>query len=252
MTERQLRITLEYDGARFAGWQVQPGQRTVQSEVEAALATLLRHDVRVLVAGRTDAGVHARAQVCTVRTGSSIDPEILRRGLDGLMPRDIAALEVVEVPLGFHPRFDACAKHYRYRLLQRDARPVLLRNRCWHLRRDLDLTAMGEALAAVVGEHDFSSFRASGCASRNPVKRILSADITCRPPLVDIDVIGSGFLKQMVRILVGTVVEVGQGRRSADELPEILASRDRTRAGRTAPAGGLTLIEVRYRDQGGG
>ncbi len=246
MTARQLRITLEYDGARFSGWQVQPGRRTVQGEVEAALATLLRHEVRVLVAGRTDAGVHARAQVCTVRTSSAIEVGVLRRGLDGVLPRDVAAIEVVEVPPDFHPRYDARAKHYRYRLLNRDARPVMLRNRCWHVRRPLDVEAMRAALSALEGRHDFSSFRASGCASRDPVKRIDAAELRRAPPLIDIDLVGSGFLKQMVRIIVGTVVDVGLGRRDAAEIPAVIAARDRSRAGRTAPAGGLTLMEVVY------
>ncbi len=250
MSERNLRIILEYDGTRFHGWQVQPDKRTVQGEVERALEILLRHPARVRVAGRTDAGVHAKAQVCSVRTTSDIELGMLQRGLNGVLPRDVAALDVRAADGHFEPRFAARGKRYRYRILHREARPVLLRNRCWHIHRPLDLDAMAAALEALQGEHDFSSFRAANCAARSPVKELRKARLsTEKQPYLDIIFEGSGFLKQMIRILVGTVVEVGLGRRSAEQIPELLAARDRTLAGRTAPAAGLTMMEVFYEEE---
>ena len=250
MSERNVRITLEYDGTRFHGWQVQPDKRTVQGEVERALEVLLKHPVRVRVAGRTDAGVHAKAQVCSVFTTSTIELGILLRGLNGVMPRDVAALDVREVDERFEPRFAACGKRYRYRILHRQARPVLQRYRCWHIHRPLDIEAMAAALEALCGTHDFSSFRAAKCAARSPVKELRVARLsTAKSPYLDITFEGSGFLKQMIRILVGTVVEVGLGRRCADQIPDLLAACDRSLAGRTAPAAGLTMMEVFYDEE---
>jgi len=247
MTQRTLRITLEYDGTRYAGWQVQPGQRTVQAEVEAALATLLRHPVRVRVAGRTDAGVHALAQVCTVRTGEPLATDRVLRGLNGILPKDVAAVEVAEAPPAFDPRFGATGKHYRYRILARRARSAVDRARCWHVWDPLDPGRMEQALAPLVGTHDFSAFRAADCPNKDPVKELRVAALREAPgSMIEIDLVGSGFLKQMVRIVVGTVVEVGRGAREPGEIEAILSGKDRTRAGRTAPPQGLFLVQVMY------
>jgi len=247
---RTLRLTLEYDGHQFHGWQVQPDRRTVQGEVERALEVLLRHPIRVMCAGRTDAGVHALAQVCTARTDSELSTGRILRGLNGILPRDVAAVGVQDASPSFHPRYDATGKHYRYRILRRAGRPVLRRNRCWHLWGELDVAAMAEALGHLCGEHDFSAFRAADCPNRDPVKDLRVAAIRVGgEPYLDVDLVGSGFLKHMVRVVIGTVVEVGQGRRAAASMPALLAGRDRTAAGRTAPAGGLTLVEVLYGPQ---
>ena len=246
MTPRNLKITVEYDGVRFSGWQFQPDRRTVQDEVEKALAVLLGQKVRVRVAGRTDAGVHALGQVCSLRTDHDVTPDRLMRGLNGILPADVAIVAAEEMDDDFDPRFSARGKHYRYRLLNRVGRTSLHRNRCWHLWRPLDLHAMRAALSHLHGRHDFSAFRAADCPNRQPVKTLRQAHLRVEPPFVEMHFEASGFLKQMVRIIVGTVVEVGQGKRSADEIPEILASGDRRRAGRTAPGGGLTMMEVMY------
>jgi len=251
MTRRTLKITLEYDGTRFYGWQVQPGRRTVQSEVERALRVLLRHPVRARVAGRTDAGVHALAQVCTARTEVDLPVARILRGLNGILPRDVAVHAVDEVPDEFDPRFSAVGKRYRYRLLNRKGRPALRRHRCWHLWEPLDLPSMQRALQQLTGTHDFSAFRAADCPNKQPVKTLEVANLDSGgEPYLEITLVADGFLKQMARIIVGTAVEVGRGRRPAAEMAEILRSGDRRLAGRTAPAQGLFLVEVMYGEEG--
>ncbi len=256
MTRRTLRLTLEYDGTRFAGWQVQPGERTVQGELERALGVLLRHPARVRVAGRTDAGVHALGQVCTVRTEQAVAVERVLRGLNGILPRDVAVSAVDEVDPAFDPRFDARGKHYRYRVLARRARSAVDRARCWHVWEPLDRGAIQGALDHLVGTHHFGAFRAADCPSKDPVKELRVATLTPREgEILELDFVGSGFLKQMVRILVGTVIEVGRGAREVSSIPALIESRDRTRAGRTAPPQGLFLVRVLYgggEDGGGG
>jgi len=245
-----FRLTLEYDGTRFAGWQVQPGERTVQGELERALGILLRHPTRVLVAGRTDAGVHALGQVCSVRTDVEIPLPRMIRGLNGILPKDVAVWDVQRVADDFHPRFQARGKHYRYRVLARPARAAVDRARCWHVFEPLDSGRLQAALDPLVGTHDFHSFRAADCPNKDPVKTVTSAQVTTgRSPCVEIDLVASGFLKQMVRIVVGTAVEVATGRREVEDVPAILAARDRQRAGRTAPAKGLFLVEVLYGEE---
>ena len=247
-SERNVKLLLEYDGTRFHGWQVQPGRRTVQGEVERALEVLLRHPARVRVAGRTDAGVHAWGQVCCVRTGSELDPDRLLRGLNGILPRDVSVSGVEDVSPDFDPRYAAVSKRYVYRILNRVGRTALRRQRCWHLWQPLDLEAMHAALRPLRGEHDFSAFRAADCPNRQPVKTLHVAELSAaHQPYLEITLVCGGFLKQMARIIVGTVVEVGQGHRSAADIPRVLASGDRQQAGRTAPASGLFLMEILYR-----
>ena len=242
-----FRLSLEYDGTRFAGWQVQPKERTVQGEVERALGILLRHDVRVLAAGRTDAGVHALGQVCTFRTDVEIAEGRLLRGLNGILPKDVAVWAAEPVASDFHPRFRAQGKHYRYRILARPARAAVDRARCWHVHEPLDPERLQRALDPLVGTHDFHSFRAADCPNKDPVKTVRRASVTTdRSPFVEIDIVASGFLKQMVRIVIGTAVEVAIGRREPEDVASILAACDRQQAGRTAPARGLFLIRVIY------
>jgi tRNA pseudouridine38-40 synthase len=244
---RHIRLVIEYDGTSLHGWQRQATGATVQQHLEEALAKLLTHDVSVTGASRTDAGVHARGQVASFRTERTIPLHGIRRGLNSMLPDSIAVREASEVPDDFHPRFSATGKHYRYTLLVCADRSPRWHNRSWHLPDPLDLDAMREAAAHLVGEHDFSAFRAAGCAAKTAVRRIVSIDIT--RPGVDrlfVDVLGNAFLRNMVRILVGTLVDVGRGRTPPAQVAEIVASKDRTLAGITAPAQGLELIEVRY------
>ena len=247
---RHIRLVVEYDGTELCGWQRQANGPTVQGHLEAALAQLLAHDVAVTGASRTDAGVHASGQVASFRTERPIALHGIRRGLNSLLPPAIAIAEVIEAPDDFHPRFSATGKHYRYLLWTRSERSPRWRNRVWHHPAGLDLAAMRQAVVALLGEHDFSAFRAAGCTAKTTTRRIdeiaIEAAGGAEPWLIAIDVRGNAFLRNMVRILVGTLVEVGEGRRPQAQVAEILAARDRTRAGITAPAQGLELVSVRY------
>jgi tRNA pseudouridine38-40 synthase len=268
---RHIRLVVEYDGTALCGWQRQANGPTVQGHLEAALGKLLAHEARVVGASRTDAGVHARGQVASFRTERPIPLHGIRRGLNSLLPPAIANADAAEVPDDFHPRFSATGKHYRYLVLTRSERSPRWRDRAWHRAGALDLAAMRQAAAALIGEHDFAAFRAAGCTAKRTVRRIdeiaISAgeledprdatrgegNFAALPAaevgslgLVAFDVRGNAFLRNMVRIVVGTLVEVGAGRRPAGQVAEILASCDRTRAGITAPPQGLELVSVRY------
>lgn len=243
---RHIRLVVEYDGTTLCGWQRQANGATVQGHIEEALAKILTHEVSIIGASRTDAGVHARGQVASFRTERPISLHGVRRGLNSLLPDAIAIREATEVGDDFHPRFSATGKHYRYSIWNvADRSP--LHARTWHEPEPLDETLMREAARALVGQHDFAAFRATGCSAKTTVRRIESIEITRAPEgLVTVDVRGNAFLRNMVRILVGTLAEVGTGDRPVAQVAEILASRDRTLAGITAPARGLELIEVRY------
>jgi len=242
-----FRLVLEYDGAAFAGWQVQPQVATVQGALEAAIAKVAGCRVRVVGAGRTDAGVHAEGQVASACIETPLGAERLRLALNGVLPPGVAVVEVSEAAATFHARRDARGKRYRYAIWNGAIRSPLRAARAWCLQRPLDLSAMRAAATAFVGTHDFASFQTAG-----------SDVITTERTLDRLDILGaaggeiilafegSGFLRHMVRNLTGTLVEVGSGRRSASEMPALLAARDRRRAGRTAPAHGLTLEWVRY------
>ncbi len=250
MTNFQL--TLEYDGRDFAGWQRQAGAtRTVQGVLEAALERIVGHPVGVVGSGRTDAGVHAEGQVANVRLETLLEPEPLRRALEGVLPGDIAVRDAAVVPEGFHARFDARSKLYRYTIWNGVCRSPLRAARAWQIRRELDLAAMVEASLAFAGTHDFSSFRAAGSPGQDTVRTLARLDVEGRAGAeIQIRIEGDGFLRQMVRVLAGTLVEVGRGRRRPESMAAILAARDRRRAGATAPAHGLTLVRVFYASPG--
>jgi tRNA pseudouridine38-40 synthase len=245
---RNLKLTIEYDGTDFHGWQRQPTPaRTVQQVIEDALAQMTGAPVVLRGAGRTDAGVHARGQVANVRTETAIPAQGLARGLNALLPRDVAVVALEDVDPEFDARRWACGKHYRYRLWNAEPRAPLLRRTSWHIRRRLDVQAMQAAARHLLGEHDFTAFRAADCDRKNPVRNIHRLDFSqVEAPLIVLDAEATAFLKHMVRVIVGTLVEVGLGARAPDDLAAILASRDRTQAGRTAPATGLTLQRVYY------
>jgi tRNA pseudouridine38-40 synthase len=244
---RHIRLVVEYDGSKLHGWQRQHNAPTVQQHLEQALQQMLQHEVEVVGASRTDAGVHARGQVAAFRTEKPIPLHGIRRGLNSILPDAIAIRDASEVPEDFHPRFSATGKHYRYTLLTRAERSPRWRDRAWHHPEPLSLPAMQEAAKSLIGEHDFAAFRAAGCTARTTMRRVDSIALT-RPELglVEVDIRGNAFLRQMVRILVGTLTEVGTGKRPVAQVAEILAGKDRTKAGITAPAHGLELMEVRY------
>jgi tRNA pseudouridine38-40 synthase len=243
---RNLRLLLEYDGTDFSGWQRQDGQRTVQACLEEAIKTMTGETLFVRGAGRTDAGVHAQGQVANFRTAARIPVTGFLRGLNANLPEDIAVLELVEVAEEFNARWAARGKLYRYRIWNHLVRSPLHRRSSWQYRAPLDVGAMAEAAALLVGEHDFRGFRASDC-ERRTTRRLLRRVEVCRQgAMITIDVEGTAFLKHMVRIIAGTLVAVGQGGLQTADVARLLLEGDRTKGGVTAPARGLTLVRVDY------
>ena len=245
---RTIKLVVEYEGTDLSGWQRQENGPTVQQHLEEVLARMTGGPVVVIGASRTDAGVHALGQVASFQTESTIPIDGFRMGMNSLLPPAIAVVSAEEAAEGFHARFSARGKHYRYSILTRSSRAPVCRHQVWHKGgARLDLAAMRAAAAAMPGERDWSAFRAAGCTARTAVRRIDSVElIEPSAHRIDIEVRGNAFLRNMVRILVGTLVEVGVGRLEPGQIGEIVASRDRTRAGPTAPPHGLTLVEVLY------
>jgi tRNA pseudouridine38-40 synthase len=247
---RTFRLTLEFDGAEFEGWQVQPnGRRTVQGELEIALARVTRERVRPVGSSRTDAGVHAEGLVASVRLETALEPERLQRALNAALPDDVAVREVAIAPDGFDARRDAIGKLYRYALWNAPERAPLRRRRALCLLRALDLERIRFAAAQLVGNHDFASFQGAGSEVTSAVRHLRRLDVTgAAGDAVDLWFEGSGFLRHMVRNLAGTLIEVGSGRRDPEGMTALLASRDRRLAGPTAPPHALTLVSVTYPD----
>lgn len=246
MSRIRWRIVLEYDGTDFIGWGIQPKGRSIQGAVEEAAAELVGHSVRVLVSGRTDAGVHALGQVATFDTTTPRTANAVRDGLNAYLPPDVACVAADRVGLDFDARRSARIKHYRYTWLNRPARGAMNRTREWHFRHPLDHAAMHEAVQHLVGEHDYSAFQASGCNATHPVRTLRSWAVSRHGDRVVLDARGRGFLRHMIRIVAGSLVDVGRGRHEPTWMADVLAGRDRTLAGRTAPARGLTLMSVTY------
>jgi tRNA pseudouridine38-40 synthase len=243
-----FKLTLEYDGAAFAGWQSQrERERTVQGELLRALREITERPVRLVGAGRTDAGVHAEGQVAALSLETRLDAETLRRALNAKLPEDAAVVAAEPRPDSFDARRDAIAKRYRYQIWNGERRSPLRAARFWHVRERLDLEPLRLAAERLLGTHDFASFRAAGSAVKTSTRTLHRIDVGGRPGAeVRLGFEGDGFLRHMVRNLVGTLVEVGLGRQPPAWIDAVLAARDRAAAGRTAPAFGLTLEWVRY------
>jgi tRNA pseudouridine38-40 synthase len=239
------RLTIEYDGEAFSGWQKQPGKRTVQGVIEEALAVIAREELRVQGASRTDAGVHALGQVASFETGLDLDPRKLADSISALCRPHAAVVRAELAPPGFNARRNARGKWYRYRVLNRPSPSPLRLRTSWHIRDPLDLGAMHAAAAILIGEHDFRGFRAADCGRDETVRTVTAIDVAERGDgVVELEVRGTAFLKNMVRIIAGTLVAVGLGKMRADGVARALETGDRTLAGQTAPACGLTLVEV--------
>ncbi len=244
---RNIRLLLEYDGTRYHGWQRQKNALSIQEVIETLLARLTGDAVKLHGSGRTDAGVHALGQIANFHTLSHIPLKAFHAGLNSLLPPDIAVLEAAEVPPEFHARKSARAKTYEYRILNRANRSPLHHHYGWWIAARLDLDAMAAAAALLPGEHDFSAFRGSGSGNRNPVRQISAARWQTHPGgWLRFTVTANGFLRGMVRSLVGTMVEVGKGKWSPDKLNDLLLTGERSLAGPTAPPQGLYLVEVVY------
>ena len=249
-----IKVVLEYDGTGFSGWQQQVARRTVEGELKRALAELTGERITVYGAGRTDAGAHAQGQVVNFRLPEpSIPIRRLVAALNAKLPADVSALRATVVPDGFHARYAAIARRYRYRYLDRAARPALERDRCWHLRGRIDERAMVEAAKALVGRHDWTSFCSASEAPEARTRTMRAAAVRRYGEFVELELEAEGFLRGLARGIAGALVEVGSGRRQPEWLGEVLASRDRKRTAadlvRTAPARGLTLMEVIYQPE---
>ncbi len=241
-------LLLEYDGAPFVGWQRQGSGVSVQSVLEGA-AVALAGDAPVasVVAGRTDAGVHAEGQVAQIELARPLSPATLREALNfHLKPHPVAVLRAAPAPPGWNARFSALGRRYRYRILNRRARPALLAGRVWHVPHPLDAAAMAAAAAALLGRHDFTSFRAAGCQANSPLRTLDRLEVTRSGEIIEIVAEARSFLHHQVRNMVGTLKLVGEGRWQVEDVAAVLAARDRARAGPTAPAAGLALVAVRY------
>jgi tRNA pseudouridine38-40 synthase len=243
---RNLRLLVEYDGTAYGGWQVQRNAPTVQGTIEAAVKRMSGEAVRLRAAGRTDAGVHARGQVANFYTETAIPADGWRKGLNSLLPADVALRDVADVPLEFDARRHARGKLYRYTIWNHETRSPLHARTTWHVRRRLDDEAMRAAAPVLVGRHDFSAFRAADCERVSTVRDLSRLDVRRDGDLVTIEVTATAFLKNMVRIIAGTLVAAGHGALTPAGLVAIRDAGDRTKAGVTAPPQGLCLVEVYY------
>jgi tRNA pseudouridine38-40 synthase len=247
---RTIRLTIEYDGTAYSGWQRQPNGLAVQQVVEEALCQLLGQQPDLRSSGRTDAGVHACGMPAVFKTSSNLPLKAFIEGTNRFLPPDIAILNAIEVASGFKPISDALAKHYRYTILTSAIRSPMRRFQVWHIREKLDIEAMQKAAALFIGLHNFAAFRASNCAAKTTVRRIDSVEVNLTGSTITIDVVGGGFLKNMVRVMTGTLVDIGRGRFKPEHILDLLQSGDRKQAGITAPACGLCLMEVYYPQTG--
>jgi len=247
----RFRLTLEYDGTDFLGWQVQArGARTVQGTLETAAARLFGAPVAVTGAGRTDAGVHAEGQVASLAADTPLAGREIRKALNARLPDDLVVKGCRPVGDGFDPRRDARSKLYRYQFWNGSERSPLRRRRWHRVPGMLDPVAMGRAARAFEGRHDFASLQSTGSSVRSTVRSLSRCEVVAAGREIRLLVEGSGFLRHMVRALAGTLLEVGRGRRRPDSMAGLLAACDRARAGPTAPAHGLTLVAVRYPGDG--
>jgi tRNA pseudouridine38-40 synthase len=243
---RTLKLTVAYEGTAFAGWQMQANQRTVQGVLEDALGSIEGSRVIVHAAGRTDAGVHAAGQVISFSLKSPIACDALVRALNVRLDRDVRVMAAEEAPAEFNARFDARRKTYHYAIFNAPVVPPPLRHFVWHVAQPLDALAMNEAAVALVGEHDFAAFQAAGSDVITSRREVLVSRVVSRDGQVVYEVTGTGFLRHMVRNIVGTLVDIGRGRRPVEDMTHVLLSRDRWHASATAPPHGLTLVRVEY------
>lgn len=245
---RNIKLTIEYKGTNYLGFQRQSKGPTIQGEVERSLQILLRERTKVVGASRTDAGVHATAQVVNFKTAVSMEEERIKNGLNGILPQDIVVKEVVEVPISFHARRDATSREYCYLIWNESYPPALKKEFVYFMPQPLNLKAMRQALKELVGTHDFTAFCVASSSAKGCIRTVKEAEIERKGQLVLVRIQADAFVHQMIRSVVGTLVEIGLGKRKPDEMRKILDSKDRKRAGKTAPAHALILTEVSYED----
>ena len=246
---RNIKLLIEYDGTNYQGWQVQPKGPTVQGMIEEKLALITGETVHLIGSGRTDSGVHAFGQVANFKTKSQLNIHSIQKALNSLLPPDIVIQRAEEVEEDFHARKQSKSKVYEYRILNRELRSAFHHEYAWHIPQKLDLEEMRKATRILIGEHDFSSFRSVGSPTRTAIRRVIRAEWKRgRDGFIRFEVEANGFLKQMVRAMVGTLVEVGKGKIDSEEFQKILESKDRKTAGPTAPAHGLVFERSKVLD----
>jgi tRNA pseudouridine38-40 synthase len=247
---RFFKLTLSYDGNAYAGWQIQANANTIQAELERAVHEVTGEQIRVVASGRTDAGVHALGQVVSFSSGTHLSADVLARAIDANLPKDIGILDVREAPEGFHAIRDAVSKRYRYIIQDGPTCDVFARAYAWYVPVQLDVEAMHTAAQTLLGTHDFSSFEASGSERATSVRTLTDLVVERRAgdhfDRIILEIEADGFLYNMVRNIVGTLVEVGRRKQPADWVAEVLAAKDRKLAGMTAPPHGLYLVHVEY------
>lgn len=243
---RNIKLTIEYDGTNYHGWQSQINALTVQDVVTKAVSELVGEKCSIIGASRTDFGVHAYGQTANFVTESNIPADKFAYALNCSLPDDISIRKSEEVPMDFHSRFSAKGKKYRYLIFNQPHPSALLRHRAYHVYRPMDLGAMERAAQYFLGKHDFSAFRATGSDVKTSERTITGVALKKTDDVIEFEISGDGFLYNMVRIIAGTLVDVAVGKKAAEDIPVILESLDRTKAGKTAPAHGLYLVEVYY------
>ena len=241
---RMIKLTLEYDGSNFSGWQIQPNCRTVQGEIEKALRSLVDDDVSLIGSGRTDAGVHALGQVASFRTQSEIPLSAFMGGLNGFLPEDVKVIQADEAGELFHARRDAVRRTYRYAICRKFR--VLGRQYGWYPRVRFAINPMKKAAACLMGEHDFTSFCKANGENKSFVSRVLNVKWDISEDEIRFEITATHFFHNMIRIIIGTLLEVGQDKMSIEKFRQILEARDRSQAGPTAPPHGLVLVKVDY------
>lgn len=241
-----IKLTLQYDGTAYHGWQIQKNAVTIQETVKNAIQKITGENINLTGCGRTDTGVHAENYICNFHTSSSIPPEKFPYALNSVLPCDIVCLGAQRAEEDFHANRDAAGKRYIYRILNRPFSDAFLCRYAWHVKYPLDIEKMQTAAAAFLGEHDFIGFASSGFSVKTTIREIYSLDVTREGDIITIDISGNGFLYNMVRIIAGTLAETGGGKINPSEMADIIASCDRNRAGITAPPQGLCLKEVFY------
>ena len=244
---RNIKLTLEYDGENYHGWQRQPRAITIQGVIEEALAKILQEKANLIGAGRTDAGVHARGQVANFKTKSNIPLKNLKAALNSLLPGDIVVRHAASVADDFHARYQAKSKLYCYTILNAPLPSPFSRKYTYFFPHPLDMAVMKKAAKFLVGRHDFSSFRGAGMSRGNHIRKVKRLRLLAEKELIRLDIEADGFLYNMVRIVAGTLLEAGRGKIAAGEVGEILRAKDRRQAGPTLPARGLCLLKVQYR-----
>lgn len=245
---RNIRLILQYDGTKYNGWQKQGNtDRTIQGKLEQLLSKMTGEAIELIGSGRTDAGVHAKHQVANFHTVCTMSEHEMQEYIQQYLPQDIAVVEVKDVGERFHSRFNATKKQYEYRIYMGKQNPVFERQYCWHLKESLNVKAMKQASNYVIGEHDFKSFCGNKKMKKSTIRRIDTIEIIQEGQWLTLRFTGNGFLMHMVRILTGTLVEIGLGKRQAEEMKTILEQQERQKAGPLAPAQGLCLVNVSYR-----